>query len=229
MHAIKEKIKKLLALAASSNKNEAELAFAMAQKLMDEHRISEIELEISGEKLPEKIIQDNVPLLEGMIREWKLSLISVLAKFNNCKVVQFKNGRKTTVIGYGKPSDLDILRFIFTQATLTITNIAQFACMFKGKSYYDPWYRGCVSGIHSKLIESRKSAITEKSFALVKFENTLKEIDDFIAKNIGELTTAKPRNVKNQQAFANGFNRGRNIDLENKDSLNNVQNSIGVK
>ena len=56
----REKIKKLLALAESSNEHEAKAALLKAKELMAEHKLSEMDVKDAGKKEVKEI------LLEGM-------------------------------------------------------------------------------------------------------------------------------------------------------------------
>jgi len=228
LNKIRERIKKLLALAAGGNENEAALALSAAQRLMDEYRISSIELETS--KI-ENIIQDNIPFLEGMTRQWKLILINQLAKYNNCKVIAFKNGRTSNVIGFGKQSDLDYLRFIFSQTIVILTRISKIACMFEKRTYYDAWFLGAVSGISDRLREERKVLIkdTVNKFALVKFTNQLQEVEDFVNNLYSGLKSIKSKGTKDTDAFNAGYKKGKELDLNSKNEISGHLDAIGMR
>jgi len=125
-----------------------------------------------------------------------------------------------------------MLHFIFSQAVVILTQISKFACMFEMKSYYDSWFLGASCGILEKLRESRNEFINESNkdkMILVKFENKLKEVEDFVDKNIGKLSDKKAsKGATNYDAFNEGYKKGKEINLDSQSELR-VRSSIGVK
>jgi hypothetical protein len=90
-----EKIKKLLQLAdtkRNSNIEEATAAAAKAQKLMEKHRIHRAMLEDEAQ------VNSNSLIDQGKPENWKLFLVSVLAKHNGCYVIQSENYYKDNKI-----------------------------------------------------------------------------------------------------------------------------------
>jgi hypothetical protein len=86
------RIRKLLAMTEANGctQEEAELAWSRAQKLMAQHAIDEEEALAHGDgrAAREAIINHRVPLsYRDEIRRQKLALFSILAKANNCRIV----------------------------------------------------------------------------------------------------------------------------------------------
>ena len=73
---------------AGCTAEEAESAFALAQRLMTKHAIEEADLVSAGHAPSEEIIDHRIPLRErDEIRRPKLALFSAIARANNCQVV----------------------------------------------------------------------------------------------------------------------------------------------
>jgi len=102
MEDIKSKIKKLLSLATSSNEAEAMSAMTKAQALMNEYRISSLDLELSGtdNEMDMSLIQG----LGNFDHKWKALLANTIAQANYCMTIKFANigtkiiGRKENIL-----------------------------------------------------------------------------------------------------------------------------------
>ena len=219
--SLKEKIKKLLALASSANENEAAAAMGMAQELLIRHKLTMADLP-DNEVPHEEVIKDEDPLFAaGRIHQWKSQLANLFATYNNCRLVKYTGARMadgkrgTKLVIFGRPSDIDIVRYLLAYSITTLTNFARIPCMDEGHSYKQSWFLGAVTGIQEKLRESKIRAQEGASqFALVKVENQLKEVDSFIRGNVGKLRKGTGGNTKiNYDAYQQGHKVGRNFDL----------------
>lgn len=221
MEPIKDKIRKLLALAAGGTENEAALALQHAQRLMDLHRIAEIEINVTTPGNKEEIVQDPNPLFKsGRIPNWKIDLASTLAYYNNCKTIKFTCDRKrgikdAQIILFGKPSNCDTVHYLLAFIIVQLTHISKIACMGEGHRYYDSWYRGAVAGISSKLSISRKEVLAEVTdkMTLVKFENDLIDVNAFIDSCFKTKTAKRTKQNIDLNAYHSGYKSGKNADF----------------
>lgn len=78
-----EKIRKLLALANSSNENEASNANAQAQKLISKFQIEQAEIN-SGNKVKQEIVSFTIETGSKSNILWKSRLANTLSEVNNC-------------------------------------------------------------------------------------------------------------------------------------------------
>ena len=234
--ALKEKIKKLLALASSANENESAAAMGMAQELLIRHKLTMADLPDS-EVPHEEIIRDDEPLFAaGRIHQWKSQLANIFATFNNCRLVKYtgaaigNNSRGTKLVIFGKPSDIDMVRYLLAYSITTLTNFARIPCMDEGHSYKQSWFLGAVNGIHEKLREGQKKAQEgASSFALVKVETELKDVDKFIRELVGKLRKGTGGNTKiNHNAYSQGNRVGRNFDFGDSKTLGRNK-TVGMK
>jgi hypothetical protein len=234
MDSIKERIAKLLAMAASGNEHEAALAMGMAQTLMDKHNLSMAELTVEG-ITEEAVIKDGEALfLAGRISSWKEILAGHLVTANACRLIKYTHqGRKlggnrgSSLHIYGRPSDIAIVRFMLAYA---VTQLTRLAPKGMGKIYSNSWYLGAVRGINEKLEASKKEVYKAASqYALVKLDNRAKAVDLFVEAAIPKLRKA-PQIVSNihSGAYNQGYQQGRNMDLNEKSRLKTAS-TIGVK
>lgn len=89
------KIKKCLALAKSSNANEAATALRQAQKLMEQFDLNELDVSLADVKEAEQ------PAVSNAIPQWEANLSKIVAEAFGCEVF-LKTGRKLTYIGSTK-------------------------------------------------------------------------------------------------------------------------------
>jgi len=221
MEPIKDRIRKLLALAAGGTENEAALALQHAQRLMDLHRISEIEIEVADPGKREQIVQDPNPLFKsGRIPNWKIDLAHTLARYNNCKTLKFMCDRKhgikdSQIVLFGKPSNCETVHYLLAFIVVQLTRISKIACMGEGHRYYDSWYRGAVAGISSKLAVSRKEVFEEvtNKMLLVKFEDDLADVDKFMKDKFKVTFAKRAESNINYDAYNSGYKSGKNADF----------------
>lgn len=122
-----ERIKKLLALAESSNPNEAENAMLQAQRLMAEHGIRQNEVAGSVEKRAENITETRTDI--GCKKcGWKVSLADVIASNFRCEALTVAPNRafrhERRIVFIGEEADVEIATAIFSFAVKT----AQMRC-----------------------------------------------------------------------------------------------------
>lgn len=221
LDTIKDRIRKLLAMAASANENEAALAMGFAQELLIKYRLTQAELDTSL-TYHEPIIRDEEPLfMAGRIPGWKSNLASMLATYNNCRLVKYTysptKGQKrgTRLVIFGRRSDIDLVRYLLGYAIVTLTNLSTFAIIGGGHSYAQSWFLGAVTGISEKLSEGKKRAQEGFSkFTLIKVEHLLEDVDNFIAESVGGLKKGAGSKTKvDYDAFAAGRKAGKSVDL----------------
>lgn len=100
---ILQKIKKCLALAQSSNANEAAVALGQAQKLMAEYGVEMADIEILD------VVEESTKKEKAMSRnEWDMHLVNTIAQAFNCKPLLSGgwNGTCWTFIGVGASPEI---------------------------------------------------------------------------------------------------------------------------
>lgn len=105
-----DKIKKLLALADSSNPNEAAVALSRAQKLMERYNIEAVDLKIEND-ISESVIEP----IKGLNHKHYVSvLVSIIRKaFGVEAIVRTRNSKIDSVTFIGNDSILESCKYIF--------------------------------------------------------------------------------------------------------------------
>ena len=116
MSAIKEKVIKLLALAASPNEKEAQEALLKARELMAKHKLTAEECQ-EGQTV--KVIRQTVGVeCTQQTNPWAVSLGGIISKRYCCRVYrQHAKGAKKVTVGFvGLEDDFEVCRRIFLYA-----------------------------------------------------------------------------------------------------------------
>ena len=221
-NSIQEKIKHLLSLANNNaNENEASAAMAAANKLAEKYRIEIALLEVNDNSSTEEVIKAEEAFISGgRIRNWKVILLNSIVKSQGCVCFSTRNGRShyatTNYYVFGRSSDIEISRTLFTYALNQLEFIGTLACKGKGKRYANSWYIGAVNAISEGLkkgkMEARQNVNTT---ALSIVDNRVKESDKVMRASLGKLSTKKLNSKINSEAYYAGHSVGSRMSLNN--------------
>ena len=214
-----DKVKKLLRLSTSDNPNEAALAAAMAQKLIDQHQLDTALLALDGvEAETNEEIEDfggRGAWLDEKNATWKGRLGLVIAHLNGCQVY-VHSGRLSII---GRPSDVDTVRYLYGYLTYEVNRLANQAGKGCGRVWNNNYRLGVVDTIKSKLREQSqkfkdeaRQAVGSNSQALVRVDQALAKIDSRSkeAAAWGKLhLNLRSRSCGRSQADAGARNAGR--------------------
>jgi hypothetical protein len=114
--SIEKKVRALLALAHSSNPNEAANAAAKAQALMQRHHIEQAALH--GRQMPAAYVAHKEVLPNNHL--WRKRLASILAQLNFCEVFTFPGSKEITLVGdeTSVALVLELFHYLCQQATM---------------------------------------------------------------------------------------------------------------
>lgn len=235
--AIIAKVQKLLALSKSCNIHEANAAAAKANQLIDQYRLSELDLEVSGTQESEPIEEDSESIYEtGKVTAWKETLLGILVRHYGCahymSFSKGNTGRKVTnykVIG--RRSDIGIVRYMFTWLMSECTRLAEkeikeprkvidldsmeddntseaMSRKVSGRVTINSFCMGFANGIGIQLAESRKQVgIEGNSTGLVKLNDRARESKEAMYAMIPRL---RPHNgSRSSQIDSNAYGKGR--------------------
>lgn len=217
---IVDRVQKLLALSKSDNPNEAAAAAAAANKLIDQYRLSEADLEIQGQA-EEPLEEDEGYIYEsGKITRWKSNLVMELVSHYGLYVWNdnyWPKGRQVSRYRLvGRKSDITIAKYMFSWLVLECQRLADLYAKGQGRVYVASYCSGFVNGVTEQLKASRKEVQAEASAgALVKI-NERSELAKLFAKSLhNNLVTRKSysHGQTDREAFASGQVSGRNIHL----------------
>lgn len=245
-----EKVKKLLALSQSSNANEAATAAAMANKLMDQYRLSTAELEGTAGNTSEPIEEDEGYIYEsGKITPWKFSLMNALASFYGCavwndwtvskhktkvvfdldngddRVSETNGGRKVSRYRLvGRRSDIGITRYMFAYLSAECARLSAIEAKGKGRVFMQSYCIGFVYGVDMQLNASRAEVQQQaSSTAIVKINAREQEATDALFRMHTNLRVVKSNSHSrlNGNAFVMGQEQGKNVHLGSSLSAGN--------
>lgn len=215
-----ERVQKLLALSkGSSNANEAANAAGLANKLIDQYRLSIADLEASDVDC-EPIEEDSEYIYEsGRITAWKSNLVTALVKHYGCAVwndVSFATGRKVSRYRMvGKRSDIGITRYMFSYLSLECERLAALEARGMGRIFAASYCIGFVYGVRTQLAASRLEAQKDAtSSAIVKVDSRVAASNDAM-NNMHRLKASKGYSSAsiNQNAYSMGKSKGQNLHL----------------
>jgi uncharacterized protein YoaH (UPF0181 family) len=132
-----DKIKKLLALSASSNENEAAAALAKAMRLCAENDMSVEDFEAGDE-----IVDDIAIDFRAQIPKWNVYLYSELSDIFGCRIVysyrRLWGGRAKTAVKFvGFSKDVEILTYISSYLVGEIKKLSSSHFKRLRQSYFD--------------------------------------------------------------------------------------------
>lgn len=190
------KIQKLRRLSAKAGTvHEAATAAALADKLIQEHGFVEAELQAQGEAPREAPTEAAEPLTtwNGRIHEWQLRLCTIICAHYDCAcyldVIEgdtpSRHSSKCAIIG--RASDVEAARFMYAMLSVEVESAAKQSSAMssvpsfripRGRSFYNAFRHGAVSGIDEALTNSKRRARDQarvSSTALAIIDNRLAE------------------------------------------------------
>lgn len=237
-----DRVKKLLALATSNNINEAATAAALAQELINKYNLSYLLL---GDPLEEKFVKDfrDEKCLYKFSKNliiWKGVLAKNVADTNHCRTYIFKTPNYKFIGIIGREEDVEYVREIFNFLCIEIERL----CIREGKNKGKLWRNNFKLGaVEQVLIMLKETANKSKedfqkhcsdngidkeniSNALLKFDNRLKEVDDFIKENMKFAKSRKIKTAYDHSGRVAGQEAAKEINLNNKTLQTNNNNIL---
>jgi hypothetical protein len=200
-----EKIKKLLALASSSNEHEAALAASHAQRLLAEHNLAMTDIEAAHK--PHKADKMETSVSKSLPK-WVRSLSAGVSTAFDCQAIHHPATGKMTFIGVG--ADVQIAAYTFTYLDRTVRKLCRtYMKQYVGSTIANrhrelmrhSYYLGAVSTINDRLREQRaQTPVTTGALVPLK-EGLIRQA----MKEIGNI-----RNMYSRRSYINtdAFTRG---------------------
>jgi hypothetical protein len=210
-----EKIKKLLALANSSNEHEAALAASHAQRLLSAHNLAMADIEAAHK--PEKAdkVEANV---SKSLPKWVRILSAGVSTAFDCQAVHYPSTGKMVFIGVG--ADVQIAAYTFTYLDRTARRLCANYMKFQVSDSLpnrhrelmrQSYYLGAVTTISQRLREQKQQTpITPGALVPVKAGLIKKAMGD-----IGPTRTVRSRkSYINSNAYNQGQDDGRQVGIQ---------------
>ncbi len=200
-----EKIKKLLALANSSNEHEAALAAGHAQRLLSEHNLAMADIEATHK--PDKA--DKVETaVSKTLPKWMRHLSAGVSSAFDCQAIHHPATGKMTFIGVG--ADVQIAAYTFTYLDRTVRKLC--GTYMKGhvsstvanrhrELMRHSYYLGAVSTITTRLKEQKlQTPVTTGALVLVK--------EGLIRQAMNEIGKVRTMHSRRSYINSDAYNRG---------------------
>lgn len=201
------KIKKLFALAsnASSQGNESENAMRMANKLLEKHAISMLDLSDQESVGVTFMSPPDVP--------WVRVLCNSIAKLYSCKVIRDPNWENSKMILIGTESNRITAEIVINQLIDQITKESK----GKGNAFRngaaDSLYQSCMTMIRERKADKVEAIPGTGLVPLDIITKQLAEIDDWMKKHMPNTTTSRSntRSSAEGRAYGKGLNAGARV------------------
>lgn len=213
----KEKIQKLLALAADANDEESMTALAKAQQLMVDHEITEEEIFSYYEQQRIEEVETHV-IYSGRPQKWLYRLANIIAK-NFRTEFYYKDGNPIDLCFTGLASDVQIAEITFQYASGSITYCArkymqqpEIKRKYKRKwQLKQDYIQGYLTGL-SKIF--KQQVLTNGYELALQLPEAVKNYMEDLTLVPGKDTSHK---VKNPNAYFSGYKDG--LNFSSKDLL----------
>ena len=211
-----EKIKKLLALANSSNEHEAALAAGHAQRLLAEHNLAMADIETAHK--PDKADKVETAVSKSLPK-WLRHLSAGVSTAFDCQAIHHPAAGKMTFIGVG--ADVQIAAYTFTYLDRTVRklcanymkqHVAGTIANRHRELMRQSYYLGAVSTITARLKEQKvQTPVTTGALVPVK-EGLIRQAMN----EIGNLRTMHSRrSYVNTDAYSRGQTDGDQVGIHN--------------
>ncbi|MBL0226128.1 MAG: DUF2786 domain-containing protein [Geobacteraceae bacterium] len=209
-----DKIKKLLALAHSSNEHEAALAAAHAQRLLARHNLAMADLAPSGQPAQADRVETDVA---RSLPKWVRQLSSGVSSAFDCQAIHHPATGRLTFIGVG--ADVQVAAYTFTYLDRTVRKLCaaylkQHAAHTAGRQrelLRHSYYLGAVSTIIGQLRDQKQQTpVTPGALVPVKEGLIRKAMEE-----IGPIRTMHSRrSYVNATAYSRGQADGQQVHLQ---------------
>lgn len=211
---IRDKIKKLLALATSPNENEAKAALLKAKKLMMEHKISETEVQGLEEQKLIHLQCDGIRWTTDSGEIWITSLANLIADNHLCSCSWFTPKGKRTHILYihGLGTDVELCKSVIEYAVGFVRGRIKIEQRRRVTS--DPkavaasYARGFILGMEL-MYDEQKDEHPEWGLVVSKPQ----EVDEYM-KSLGERNVRTRKTEFDPLAYMVGQNDGRQFNAQ---------------
>ena len=221
---IVSKIRKLLNLGNGSTfEGEAERALQMAYQLMQEHNISEVDIQtVSREE--ELGPLGNSTVVDGakQLRKWEQSLVGSLARLFDCKVITVRSGsmydKKPTYYIVGREGNRTTTKLMFDWIRNDTLKKAR-NLGYTRASVRNAYGIGVADSIRRKVVTLKQEAPKTDAWGIVPID----EVEQFIKQDWGKVrTTSFSMSYRDGSAYSQGRVEGDNISLNRQFGLTGI-------
>jgi hypothetical protein len=207
-----ERVHKLLALAQSDNRHEAEAAAAAAQRLMLKHN-----LDLHEQSEPSRYSFRQLGRVTGRVSEWERRLGNVLRDHFFVEIIWVpaylpeKAKRGSVMEAIGTPENLELAAYVYDFLRQTAERLwlaHQRESGISNNRDRQPYYAGVMSGFAQKLAQEAKRHQAE---GLVWVPQA--RLGEYTRKRHPYLRTIQHQGHRRRDAFQEGQKAGRDVVL----------------
>ena len=218
--SIVDKIKKLLALATSSNENESTAAAEKASLLLAQYNLSLADL---GPNHQEEIDESRVETTSKFVT-WKMILLSGIAEANGCNAM--RNSYTGSMFLVGTSTNLIVCTHLYQCLSSAIERRANYRKgNGRGLAYLNAFRVGCATRLRQRLLEQKQemeesgipgvgdAAATPAIVVRSMFEKNQQAIADYLQSLGGKVKTRTGSQISSEAGFNSGYEVGEKISL----------------
>ncbi len=218
--SIVDRVKKLLNLAErNSNVHEAAAAMAKAQRLILEHKLASVDLDVEEEasiKVEEHVIEER----GKSVVTWRSCLMSSLTKATGCSAVYSREDGKQRIHLFGTQNDVAFVSYAFKYLIAEIDRLCKEQAVGQGKSFSNNFRLGAAAAIGSKLKQARAAVVAEAKdpgAALIVLDKTLAPVEAALKERFNRVKKGKDWKATNYEAFQQGRVAGATVSIPGQD------------
>jgi hypothetical protein len=223
---IADKIRKLLALAQSSNPHEAALAAARAQELMIRYAIEESEIAGQPGAVVEEVGVEAMGASSKGSAHWSAILAEAMSRSFFCRTYRSPG---VDIFVVGRKMDREAFRATWSYLTAEIDRMAasayrkdlapSFMRGAKLAAYCTKWKRGFSVGaavtVQERLASALKLLVADNSGTAIVLANRQKDVDGYCSTKLS-IRTSRPGRPVNASGFEQGKRAGWALNLDKR-------------
>lgn len=210
MSSLNQKVQKLLALAASDNKHEAEQALKKANELIAKHNINLTSLKVSLDYCVESIYLGKRRPVEHVY------ITSILREFFFVKTLMNRKHDGLYFVLMGTAENVKNAQYVYNSLKITFKSLS------KGMRAKGHFYEGLSLGFSQKLRE-QKVEMTERGLVVVADQ----ELNKFVKEKYPNTRNVSASMKQDNSAYEKGKSLGRNLNI-NKPIERNVGATLRI-
>lgn len=235
--ALIEKIRKVLALASSSNEHEAALATARAAELLRKHNIQQYEVETAGQASAPEVVYSTIPWptisRKKVTRRggstgtkietqdaWEIDFIATIADGFNCSAIYW-----TDCFSFvGRPQDVEIAGYVWANLRAKLVELVRAYVRLARQADREThhhrnyaklrrdWLLGAVKGVGQKLQERETPPSSTETAMVLSSQAERKVFIDQTFHRLLPRPTSKIRVVP--EAYHDGLQKGYDLQID---------------
>jgi hypothetical protein len=218
------RVRKLLALATSSNEHEAASAAAMAAALMEQHALDEAML---GGGLDAPTLDPDALAHGRRLASWRIWLATSLASANGCRLAHRRDHPGSSVLVIGRAADVATVRYLYAYCVRAIDGLVA-RWPGHGAAWRNNYRMGVIDTINRRMREARDATRARlRATGGADVERAIVRVDARLAdasRVLDAITQGRGRNVSQRgltdhDARRRGQHDGYTIALDHRAEL----------